>query len=223
MARPAGCSVGMSFIEWTAMSMRPSASASSISRVNRPLPPRVESGRSCTRSPVVRIAVMAKAASGRPWAAISRSRVSRAWARASGLPRVPIRSGRAGSGRSSGIGVPFPGAICKVAAARPQGGERHGRTAADAGAGRRGAAGAAGLADAAGRALPARIPGDAGAGRELPRPVLHAGSRRRGDVAADPAVRLRRGDPVRRHPAGSARAWRGARASSRARGRGCRR
>ena len=41
MARPAGCSVGMSFIECTAMSMAPAASASSISRVKRPLPPSV--------------------------------------------------------------------------------------------------------------------------------------------------------------------------------------
>ena len=57
-------------------------------------------GRSCTRSPVVRIATISKAASGRPCAAISRSRASCACASASGLPRVPIRSGRSGVGRS---------------------------------------------------------------------------------------------------------------------------
>ena len=39
------------------------ASAASISRVKRPLPPSSESGRSCTRSPVVRIGTIAKAAS----------------------------------------------------------------------------------------------------------------------------------------------------------------
>ena len=110
IARPAGCSVGMSFIEWTAMSIRPVASSASISRVKRPLPPSADSGRSCTLSPVVRMTTIAKAASGRPWAAISRSRASCAWARARGLPRVPMRSGRSGEGRSrghSGQGFPF--------------------------------------------------------------------------------------------------------------------
>ncbi len=43
---PLGCSTGMSFIECTAMSMEPSNNASSISRVNRPLPPISLSGRS---------------------------------------------------------------------------------------------------------------------------------------------------------------------------------
>jgi hypothetical protein len=100
MPRPSGWRVGMSFIECTAMSISRASSASSISRVKRPLPPISESGRSSTRSPVVLMTTMAKADSGRPWAAISRARVSCAWASASGLPRVPMRSGRSGSGRS---------------------------------------------------------------------------------------------------------------------------
>ena len=44
---------GMSFIEWTARSIAPGSSASSISLVNRPLPPISASGRSRMRSPVV--------------------------------------------------------------------------------------------------------------------------------------------------------------------------
>ena len=54
----------MSFIEWTAMSIRPSVRASSISRVNSPLPPISFSGRSSTRSPVVLIATTSKASAG---------------------------------------------------------------------------------------------------------------------------------------------------------------
>ena len=45
-------------------------------------------------------------------------------------------------------------------------------------------------------------------GRQLPRALLHARARRRGDAAADPPLRLRRGDPLRRHPAGAAGARR---------------
>ena len=51
--RPSGSTVGMSFEECTAMSMRPASSASSISLVNRPLPPASDSGRSWMRSPLV--------------------------------------------------------------------------------------------------------------------------------------------------------------------------
>ena len=57
--------------------------------------------------------------------------------------------------------------------------------------------------DAAGRPLPARVPRSAGEGRFVPRPVLQSRSRRGSDAAADPAVRLRCGDPVFRHPGGS--------------------
>ncbi len=56
IARPAGSSVGMSFMECTAMSISPASSASSISLVKRPLPPASASGRSWMRSPVVLIA-----------------------------------------------------------------------------------------------------------------------------------------------------------------------
>ena len=100
ITRPRGWSVGMSFIECTARSIAPDRRSSSISRVKRPLPPISLSGRSVTRSPVVRIATTSNAASGRSWAAASRVRVSCAWARARGEPRVPIRSGREGDGRS---------------------------------------------------------------------------------------------------------------------------
>ena len=72
------------------MSMRPASSASSISLVNRPLPPASDSGRSWMRSPLVEMTSMAKASSARSCAAISRARVSCACASASGLPRVPI-------------------------------------------------------------------------------------------------------------------------------------
>ena len=63
------------------------------------------------------------------------------------------------------------------------------------------------LAHAPGRALPAGISRSvAREGRILPRSLLHAGARRGGDPAADPALRLRRGDPVLRHPRRPARA-----------------
>ena len=51
--RPSGSCAGMSFSEWMAQSMRPSSRASSISLVNRPLPPISSRRRSWTRSPVV--------------------------------------------------------------------------------------------------------------------------------------------------------------------------
>ena len=55
MTMPSGSAVGMSLAEWTAISTAPARSASSISLVNRPLPPASISGRSVMRSPVVRI------------------------------------------------------------------------------------------------------------------------------------------------------------------------
>ena len=59
----------------------------------------------------------------------------------------------------------------------------------------------------AGRYLPEYRATRARAG-QLPRPLLHARARRRGDAAADPPLRLRRGDPLRRHPARAAGARR---------------
>ena len=59
----------------------------------------------------------------------------------------------------------------------------------------------------AGRYLPEYRAVRARAG-ELPRPLLHARARHRGDAAADPPLRLRRRDPLRRHPARPARARR---------------
>ena len=94
----------MSFIECTARSISPSSSASSISRVNRPLPPMSFSGRSVMRSPVVLMTTMRNASSASPWAAMSRSRVSVACASARAEPRVPMRSGRETSGKEAVIG-----------------------------------------------------------------------------------------------------------------------
>lgn len=91
MAREPGNLVCMSFMEWTAKSMVPSKSASSISLVNSPLPPTSASGRSKIRSPAVLMITISKSLSGRVCAAIRRSRTSWAWASASGEPRVPIR------------------------------------------------------------------------------------------------------------------------------------
>ena len=81
----------MSLAECTARSMRPSSSASSISLVNRPLPPTSASGRSWMASPVVRMMLSSIASSDTPSAAASRARTVRACTSASGLPRVPMR------------------------------------------------------------------------------------------------------------------------------------
>ena len=62
---PSGSAVGMSLAEWTARSIRPASSASSISLVNSPLPPASASGRSVMRSPVVRIGSTLTGNSGR--------------------------------------------------------------------------------------------------------------------------------------------------------------
>ena len=77
--------------------MAPASSASSISLVNRPLPPASASGRSRIMSPVVRMISSAIRSAAMPWAAARRSRTWEAWASASGLPRVPIRSAAAGA------------------------------------------------------------------------------------------------------------------------------
>ena len=89
-----GCEkVGMSLAECTAKSIRRSSSASSISLVNRPLPPTSASGRSWMASPEVRIMTSSIAASSTPSAPASRARTVRACTSASGLPREPIRKG----------------------------------------------------------------------------------------------------------------------------------
>ena len=59
---------------------------------------------------------------------------------------------------------------------------------------------AAGLADAPGRALPARISRAAGREGRLPRAGLRQRRRGRDHAPADPPLRLRRRDPVLRHP-----------------------
>ena len=102
IVRPAGSSVGMSFMECTARSISPASRASSSSLVNRPLPPASASGRSWMRSPVVLMTRTSKACRPGPCAASSRARTSAACARASGEPRVPIRIVVACKGRSPG-------------------------------------------------------------------------------------------------------------------------
>ena len=105
--RPGGSAVGMSFMEWTAISTSRASRASSISLVKRPLPPASARGRSWMRSPEVLMmriskASLPKAAPGpadgsadgpadAPCAALRRASTSRAWARARGEPRVPMR------------------------------------------------------------------------------------------------------------------------------------
>ena len=98
---PPAARVGMSFIECTARSISPASSASSISLVNRPLPPTSASGRSWMRSPVVLMTRDLERDAGRgrappPGAA----RTSCACASASGEPRVPMRIVDACKGRS---------------------------------------------------------------------------------------------------------------------------
>ncbi len=99
---PAGSSVGMSFMECTAISIWPAISASSISLVNRPLPPASDRGRSWMRSPVVLMAQISKPGAAAPCAEASRRSTSRACASASGEPRVPMRTLPACNGPSPG-------------------------------------------------------------------------------------------------------------------------
>src|SRR5688572_27811997 len=61
------------------------------------------------------------------------------------------------------------------------------------------------LAHAPSRALSAGVSWDPGGGGLVPGPLLQPGPGNRGDAAADPALRLRRGDPVLRHPGGGGR------------------
>jgi hypothetical protein len=98
----------MSFIECTAMSMPPSRSASSISRVNRPLPPISLSGRS---KDLVARGFDHHHLEGRLWQAMRRHQaaphlIAPATAPA-GEPRVPIFSGEVGSGICS-VSMPSP-------------------------------------------------------------------------------------------------------------------
>ena len=85
IASPAGPAAGMSFSEWTAASISPASRASSISLVNRPLPPTSESWRSLILSPEVVITVSDAAV---PILSLTHP----AWASASLEPRVPIRT-----------------------------------------------------------------------------------------------------------------------------------
>ena len=89
-----------------------------------------------------------------------------------------------------------------------------------AGSGRRDAARPSDLADAPGRTLSAGVSRAPGEGRQLPRPLLQSGAGRRGHAAADPALRLRCGDPVLRHPGRARRRSARSSGSSRAKDRG---
>ena len=93
MTRPSGCSAGTSFIEWTAASMRPASRASSISLVNRALPPISSRRRSCTRSPVVTISTSSTRSAATPRAAATARCIMPDWASASRERRVPMRRG----------------------------------------------------------------------------------------------------------------------------------
>ena len=94
---PGGSAVSRSFRLCTAKSMRRSASASWISLANRPLPPISARRRSCTASPVVRMACSSNTSRLRSTGQklVRTSRKSRVWISASGEPRVPTRSGSA--------------------------------------------------------------------------------------------------------------------------------
>ena len=91
MIRPAGKNVAKSFAEWTAISIAPASSASSISLVNRPLPPASASGRSTMISPVVRKILTSMRSGSRAATAANRPLTSCACASASGEPRDPRR------------------------------------------------------------------------------------------------------------------------------------
>ena len=91
MVSQSGRSVSTSFIECTDASIRPSRSQPSSSLVHSALPPISAKGRSSTLSPLAVTGTSSTAASSHPCAAHRRSRVSRAWAMASGDCRVPRR------------------------------------------------------------------------------------------------------------------------------------
>ena len=88
MHRPAGISAGMSFMLWTAISIRPASSASSISFTNSPLPPTLARGTSRILSPLVLMIFRATRVPG--WRVSSRALIQLACHRASLLPRVPM-------------------------------------------------------------------------------------------------------------------------------------
>ena len=148
----------------------PASSASSISRVKRPLPPSSRSGRSCTRSPVVRIGddregrLRQAVRRHQPVAGLARLRQRQ---RAAAGADAERRSG-AGRSRASGAGFPFRRRSVRSRPRRRKAGTgrwraRPGRCCARS----RGETlrGAAGLDDAPGRPLPAGVPRRAGAGR----------------------------------------------------------
>ena len=83
-----GSSTGTSFIEWTAMSARPSSSASSSSLMKSPLPPTFASGASSILSPLVRIATSSTSRPG--CSARNAAATCSACQSASGLRRVAI-------------------------------------------------------------------------------------------------------------------------------------
>ena len=80
---------GTSLTECTAISIVPASNASSSSFKKRPLPPIAVSGRSCILSPWVVIPTISTARSGSFCSSCWRT--FSAWARASGLLRVPRR------------------------------------------------------------------------------------------------------------------------------------
>src|SRR5688572_5639185 len=90
MAKPSGSAAGMSFMEWTAMSARPSWSAFSSSLMKRPLPPAAARLRSWMRSPSVTIGTRLTTSPG--WQAARRAATCSACHSASRLLRVAIRT-----------------------------------------------------------------------------------------------------------------------------------
>ena len=114
-ASPRAGSVGMSFSEWTARSIAPASSASSISLVKRPLPP-IIGERPCGHA-------VAGGADGHEsrsrrarrvpaCAAASRAFTSAACASANGLPRVPRRKVGEAMPRSRGRTAVFQSSSC---------------------------------------------------------------------------------------------------------------
>src|SRR5450759_2083969 len=89
MTRPSGRSVGTSFMEWTARSTVASTSSTSISLVNRPLPPTLASGTSRILSPVV---LMILRHTGKPVISSTFALMYSDCHSASLLPRVPMVS-----------------------------------------------------------------------------------------------------------------------------------
>ncbi len=88
----AGRAVSTSFAEWTAISIRPSPSQWSSSRVHRAFPPISASGRSIILSPLATTGTSSMASAGQPCASHKRWRACSACAIARGERRVPRRS-----------------------------------------------------------------------------------------------------------------------------------